>query len=77
VHEVWNEVAGLMGGLKPKVGRPPHKAEPGTYTTLTIRIPAEVKNAMVDQADAYDLTITEYLVSLLERDIGQDSQTSG
>lgn len=32
---------------------------------------------MVDQADAYDLTITEYLVSLLERDIGQDSQTSG
>lgn len=60
--------------LRPKVGRPPKKAEPGGYTTLTIRIPAEIKNVMVDQAEAYDLTITEYLVSLLERDVGQSRQ---
>ena len=54
--------------LQPKVGRPPKKAEPGTSTTLTIRIPAEIKNLMVDQAAAFDMTLTEYLVSLVERD---------
>lgn len=51
------------------MGRPPKKAEPGVSTTLTIRIPGEVKNTMVDQADAYDLTVTEYLVALVRRDV--------
>lgn len=54
--------------IRPKVGRPPKKADPGTFTTLTIRIPAETKNLMIDQADAYDMTITEYLIALVNRD---------
>lgn len=63
-------------GMKKNVGRPPKKAEEGSFVTLTIRIPASVKNAMIDQADAYDFTITEYLISLLERDIGQATNPS-
>lgn len=54
--------------LQPKVGRPPKKAEPGTMTTLTVRIPAGTKNKMVDQALAYDITLTEYIIALVERD---------
>lgn len=54
--------------IKPKVGRPPRRAEPGESTTLTIRIPAEIKNKMIDMADAYDLSITEYVITLVDRD---------
>lgn len=52
--------------LKPKVGRPPKKAT-GT-TTLTFRVSAEIKNKLIEQARAYDITITEYLISLVEKD---------
>ena len=55
--------------MRPKVGRPPKRAEDGTSVTLTIRVPGEVKNQMVDQAEAYDLTVTEYLVALVARDV--------
>jgi len=54
--------------MKPKVGRPPKRAIGPDYTTLTIRIPPEIKNLMIDQADAYDMTITEYLIALVTRD---------
>ncbi len=54
--------------MVPKVGRPPKRALPGTSVTLTIRIPADVKNLMIDQAAAYDMTITEYLITLTRRD---------
>ena len=52
----------------PKNGRPPKRAKEGTSTTLTVRIPAHVKNLMIDRAEAYDLTVTEYLISLVDRD---------
>jgi hypothetical protein len=58
-----------MDYLHAKTGRPPKKAEPGTKTTLTIRIPAEIKNLMVDQAVAFDMTLTEYIIALVERDV--------
>jgi len=57
-----------MEYLQPKVGRPPKRAVPGTTATLTIRIPAEIKNLMVDQSAAFDITLTEYIISLIERD---------
>ncbi len=52
----------------PKTGRPPKRAKEGTSTTLTVRIPAQIKNQMIDHAEAYDLTVTEYLISLVDRD---------
>ena len=54
--------------IHPKTGRPPKRAAAGTSTTLTVRIPAEIKNQMVDRAEQYDFTVTEYLISLVERD---------
>ncbi len=54
--------------LRAKVGRPPKRALPGDRPTLTIRLSVGEKNLLVDQADAYGMTITEYLVSLVRRD---------
>jgi uncharacterized protein (DUF1778 family) len=41
-------------------------------TTLSLRIPADVKNYLIDSADALDMSITEYLLSLVRRDAGDD-----
>jgi hypothetical protein len=47
-------------------GRPPkHATGP---TTLTLKIPANIKNHITQQAQAYDLTITDYLITLVNRD---------
>lgn len=54
--------------IQAKTGRPPKRAAPGTKVTLTIKITADTKNAMIDQASAYDLTVTEYITNLVERD---------
>jgi hypothetical protein len=55
--------------MKKRHGRPPKVA---TYpTTLTLKIPAKLKNTLIEQADAYDMSITEYLTTLIERDATQ------
>jgi hypothetical protein len=47
-------------------GRPPkHATGP---TTLTLKLPAHIKNHITQQAQAYDLTITDYLITLINRD---------
>lgn len=48
-------------------GRPPKEAT-GETSTLTIKIPSELKNQIVDLADGYDMTITEYIITLVKRD---------
>jgi len=53
--------------MRKKMGRPPQHA--AGDTTITLRVSAEVKNRIVDMADAYDMTITEYLLTLVERDV--------
>jgi uncharacterized protein (DUF1778 family) len=50
-----------------RMGRPTKKAE-GTHSTITIKIPAQTKNLISELADGYDLTITEYLLTLVRRD---------
>lgn len=47
-------------------GRPPKQAD--KPTTLTIKIPAELKNQIIELADGYDMTITEYITTLVQRD---------
>jgi hypothetical protein len=47
-------------------GRPPKRAS--SPSTLTLKLPAHLKNHIIDQAEAYDMSITEYLVSLVVRD---------
>lgn len=56
--------------MKRRTGRPPKHAS-GTHTTITLRIPAPLKTMLIEQSDAYDMSITEYLTTLVERDATQ------
>jgi hypothetical protein len=38
---------------------------------MTVRLSAEVKNALIEQADALDLSISEYLTTLVARDLAE------
>lgn len=53
--------------MKRNVGRPPKNPET-PFVTLTLRIPSELKLLLMSQAEAYDMTLTEYLTMLVERD---------
>jgi uncharacterized protein (DUF1778 family) len=47
-------------------GRPP---QPATKpTTLTLKLQPELKNLIIQLADGYDMTITEYITTLIQRD---------
>lgn len=59
--------------IKARTGRPP-KQPTGPTATLTLRITAQTKTLLIEQADAYDLTITEYLTALIHRD-AQNTKT--
>ena len=53
--------------MKRNVGRPP--VEPSNdFSTLTLRVSAAFKKRLMVQADAYDMTLTEYIKTLVERD---------
>lgn len=54
------------------MGRP-IKTATGKFSTITIRIPADKKNFITNLADGYDMTITEYLLTLVERDASETS----
>ena len=53
--------------MRKKMGRPPQHA--AGDTTITMRVSADVKNRIVDIADGYDMTITEYLLTLVDKDV--------
>ena len=48
-------------------GRPPSRPS-GVSSTLTVRIPSGVKEYLIDTAAWYDMSITEYLLMLIDRD---------
>jgi hypothetical protein len=59
--------SGVHHKMKRNVGRP--AKEPQTaQVTLTLRVPADFKRLLMSQANAYGMTMTEYLVTLVERD---------
>ncbi len=53
--------------MKARTGRPP-KTPTGDRSTLTIKIPADDKTLLISMADGYDMTITEYILTLLRND---------
>lgn len=53
--------------MKAKTGRPP-KNPTGSHSTLTIKIPADDKTLLIQMADAYDMSITEYVLTLVRKD---------
>jgi len=38
------------------------------FTTVTIRVNKEFKEKLIKQAEAVDLTLTDYIIALVERD---------
>lgn len=53
--------------MKRNVGRPPVIPTKDS-TTLTLRVSADFKRRLMLQADAVGMTLTEYLITLVERD---------
>jgi hypothetical protein len=53
--------------MKRRTGRPPKQAS-GSHTTITLKVPAQMKAMLIEQSEAYDMSITEYLTTLVERD---------
>lgn len=54
-------------------GRPPRRADGNKPSSLTVRLPGEVKNLLIDQAEATDLSVTDYICALVRRDAGLPS----
>lgn len=55
----------------PKSGRPPRRPDGNKPSNLTIKLSAKVKNLLIDQAEATDLTVTEYISALVMRDAAE------
>lgn len=52
--------------MRKNVGRPP-KSPSGPSSSLTLILPAEVKTKLIVDASAYDMTLTEYIVALIQK----------
>lgn len=50
-----------------RMGRPP-KINATKTTTLTIRLSPDNKRLICELADGYDMTLTEYIMTLVQRD---------
>jgi hypothetical protein len=56
--------------MKRNTGRPPvHPV--GERASLSLKISADLKRLVLQQATAYDMTITEYVEMLVLRDVGK------
>ena len=53
--------------MKRNPGRPPKNPDT-PYVIMTMRVSAEFKRLLMSQADAYGMTMTEYIRMLVERD---------
>lgn len=62
----------LCGSMWHMRGRPP-KPTNRSISTITLKVKGDTKNRIVALADGYGMTITEYLLTLVERDASQTS----
>lgn len=60
--------------MRKRMGRPVKQTE-AEYSTITMRIPGHTKNFIAELADGYDMTITEYLLTLVRRDATQTPES--
>jgi antitoxin component of RelBE/YafQ-DinJ toxin-antitoxin module len=56
--------------MKRNTGRPV-KVPTTERSTVTMKIDAKLKNLIIEQSQAYGMTITEYFTMLVERDVGR------
>jgi hypothetical protein len=59
--------------MKTRMGRPP-KTDANKMTTLTIRLSPDDKRLVCELADGYDMTLTEYLMTLVQRDASSSAE---
>jgi uncharacterized protein (DUF1778 family) len=59
--------------MKTRMGRPP-KTDANKTTTLTIRLSPDDKRLVCELADGYDMTLTEYLMTLVQRDASSSAE---
>jgi hypothetical protein len=53
-----------------RTGRPPTRAKDHeTHALLSLRVEGPIKNLLIDQADAYGMSISEYIATLVTRDV--------
>ena len=52
-----------------RTGRPPKRADDSKPAMLTLRVTPEIKNLLIDMADAYDVSLAEYVTILVKRDV--------
>ena len=52
--------------LRRNVGRPP-KEPTGDKSALTLKIPVPIKKKLIADADAVGMTLTEYIITLIQR----------
>lgn len=60
--------------MKTRMGRPP-KTDANKTTTLTIRLSPDDKRLVCELADGYDMTLTEYLMTLVQRDASSSAES--
>lgn len=56
--------------LYKRMGRPPKQPD-RPVVCVTLRIPAHLKEHLIEMADALDMPINEYVITLLERDASE------
>lgn len=54
--------------MRARPGRPP-KAPEGTTATITLLLEARIKQAILDSAEALDMSMAEYISTLVRRDL--------
>ena len=59
--------------MKTRMGRPP-KTDANKTTTLTILLSPDDKRLVCELADGYDMTLTEYLMTLVQRDASSSAE---
>jgi len=60
--------------MQNRMGRPPKYTE-NKMSSITIRVDGATKNLILELADGYDMTITEYLLTLISRDAAQSPES--
>ena len=58
------------GMIKRNTGRPV-KIPTTDRSTVTMKISADLKRLIIEQSQAYGMTITEYVTMLVHRDVGR------
>lgn len=58
-----------------RMGRPPTPPNK-PIVTITLRVPAELKQYLIETSDALDMPINEYMITLINRDAAPSTNST-